>query len=292
MIKLRIKGKEFKVPSEANEVSINTGVQVLELIANKEPSYIDKLTIISTLSGIEVAVLQEMTDETITQIYNRINFIKNDNQNLFVFNAFTLSGKAYGLIDFSKMTVLEYSDIEFYIAEADYPLQNLSKILSIIYRPIISKKQSWKNILINRLVKVIFKNVIPQIYKSYKIKEYKDVDNEELFGNKIDMALGLGVFQLLIQNRQKIAEEFYTLFNVEKTPEEDKDQYDPEEMHKKPGKSFEQVWGMFSCIKLMSSSIIEFDYWMSKPIREFFKHFTYRNQLILIENEKIRNNQI
>jgi hypothetical protein len=288
MIELIINKSKIKVPNELNEVSLAVGLELIEF-ANKELSFNDKIAIISTLSKLEPEILSLASKETIELIYDNINFIKLDNeQTSFFSETFKLDNVLYGLTDLDNMTVHEYSDIQFYMSE---PENNIDKIMCIMFRPVINKKQSLKNILKNIVVSMLYRNIVPKSCKSYTVASYseKDLERAELFGNKLSLDFAIAAYQYALDKKQKIDNCFPNLFKAE-IPEEDKDQYDAPETIKNKGKSFEQIWGMYHVIMSLSSSLQEREEWLKKPIKELFVCLSYMNHKNYIENERNKIN--
>jgi hypothetical protein len=307
MTELLIGKTVIRVPSEFKELRLSTGIEVMNYIdpypkmgqinkiivtpeeENKDTSlgYADKVAIISTLSGVEIEFFLKMTKETIEDIYNSLQFLKAEEQQLLFFPSFSLDGKLYGFLNFDNLTTHEYADIDFYLNESEYPLANLDKIMSVLFRPIIKKKQSLKNILTNKIIRLFLRNIVPKVYISYEIEEYKDQHskNAELFGKRLDMGFSIAAYQNMLRHRQEIINDYPTIFKPE-IPEEDKDQYDEEVPDRPQGKTFESVWGLFHCIASLSSTLFEREAWYRKPIREFFTYLSYWNAKTQMENQR------
>ena len=293
MIKLKVNDNILNIPNEYSEIAISTGIEVLEFVKDSSKLTInDKIAIISSLSKAQIETIQLFSDKTINEIYSNLNFIHKNEHLLRYIPTFKLDKTIYGVVDFKHLTVHEYADIEFYLTESEYPLQYLDKILTVMYRPIINKKQTIKDILINKGIKLFFKNVVPQLYESYTIKKYSEEDNErnELFGKRLDMGFAIAAFNVLISEREKINAQYPTLFK-QPIKEEDKDQYDDPELTKDRIKPFEQVWGLYHAIASISNSLFERDAWKEKTIYEFFTYLSYFYQKVNLENMRARAQQ-
>ena len=291
MLELLVGNKKVFVPSEFREVPVFTGIQVGNYVIKLELTHNDKIVVIATLSKMEPDIFFSMSKDTINQIYDSLNFLKASETQVSFYKTFYLDKKLYGFVDFENLTVHEYSDIEFYLADGEYPLENLDKILTVLFRPIVNKKQSLKNILINILLRIFHRNFIPQVYKSYEIKPYeeKDVKNFELFSKRMGMDFAIATYQNLLTYRQQINDDYPTIFKTGKSiPDEDKDQYDePIPGYKEP-KTFETIWGLYHCVAMLSSNLMERDTWYKRPIKEFFTYLLYFNQRTEIENERAK----
>lgn len=290
MIQLIFGKTIIKIPSEFNEVSLGKGVELIQYIQKDVITRNDKIVVISTLINAEPKLFRQVTDTTIDEVYNNLTFLKNDITDKIFFPSFKLNKIIYGFTDFSTLTVHEYADIEFYLTEGSFPLENLDKIISILYRPIINKKQSFKNILKNITLTILYKNFIPKIYNSYKIKDYSERSllNAQMFSDKLSMDFGIAVFNYMNQLKQEIHDDYPTLFK-QIISTEDSDQYDPPTNEPRP-KTFAENWGLYHIVSTLSDSLFERDEWYKRPIRELFTYITYNNQRIELENQRILTN--
>jgi len=292
MLELEINKKQsLLVPSEFKEVPVSLGIQLINYSQKENITENDKIVILSTLSGLEPEVFLKMLPETIDNIYDSLHFLKKEEQQIEFYKTFKLNKVHYGMVDFDNLTVHEYSDLQFYLDNGDFPTDNIDKLMCILFRPIIKKKHSLKNILKNIILTLKHRNFIPKIYDSYEISEYseKDLNRSELFGHKLTMGFALAAFSIMIQYREDLLKQFSFKQEV---PEEDKDQYDDPSITKEPSKSFEQIWGLYHIIATLSNSLDEREKWLKKPIKEFLNYLAYNNQKIQMENERAKANQI
>lgn len=288
MIILEINNTSIKIPSTIDEVSLSMGVELIHFVTSKTPSYNEKISILSTLSNLDISILLRISEKDINKIYDNIQFLKLEDAPVTIYKSFYLDKTLYGMLDLKKMTVNDYANIDFYLSESEYPLEHLDKIISVLYRKITHKKQSVRNILINKANKLFFKNLIPAFFKEYEIEEYKeDSLDYKIFAKKLSLGFAIGVYHMLMEEREKIINEFPLIFKNMEIPEEDKDQYDDIDITP-INKSFEQTWGMLHIISTLSSDLFERTEWLKRPIRELFTYFSYYNAKILRDNEIIR----
>jgi len=298
MIELIVNKKtKIRVPSKFKELRLSAGVEVIKYYGEKEDNLTldDKIIIISTLCNLEPDIFMGMTAQTIEDVFKHLEFFKKEEQTFMFFKSFKLNGTVYGLLDYDKLTVHEYADIDFYLSEGEHPLENLDKIMTVLFRPIVNKKQSVIFILKNILSSVFFKGIIPKEYRSYEIKEYSenDANTAQIFGRDMDMGFAIAAYQNMLAERIKISDDFPTIFKSE-ISEGDKDQYDEETpgTPKNKGKSLGEIWGLFHYVSELSNSLDERERWYKKHIREFFTYLSYHNQKTEEENQRIRSQNI
>lgn len=294
MIEIQINNKvKTYIPSEYNEVPLSRGIEVLHFIKNESSSHNDKIAILSSLSELEPDIFMLMSKKSTEEIFDNISFLKmRKDENVVYYPVFKLGKTWFGQIDYDKITFSEFADIDQYLSESEYPLENLAKVLTVLFRPIKNKKQSFKNVLINKIRGLFYKNLVPLECNSYEIEEYNEEvhsKNEFLFSRKLDMGFALAAFQIMMEKRQQIMDEFPTIFKSLEVPDEDKDQYDEPDPKRKQTKSFEQIWGLYHCLCSVSNSLQERLLWKKSSIREFFVYLSYFNGKVLMENQRIKN---
>jgi hypothetical protein len=276
MIKLKIGKHKVKMASLLSEIPLYKGLEIMGLLQEKEPSLVDKISIISLLSDLDVNIISLFEDKSIDLIYSKLEFSKKQVATKF-FSSFRLNGTTFGLKNFDEMTVREWGDIEFWLQEGDTSFINLSKILAVVYRPIISKKRTLQNILNNMATSLLYKKVVPKRFKSFQIDSLKDIhaNNAQQFDKELDFSFAWGVLLYIFSYTQQIKSEYSILFKTDeqlKEIEEDPFKGDPNI------KEFGQVWGMYHTVISISENIIERDIWLEKPLKEFYKYLSYLKQ--------------
>jgi hypothetical protein len=275
MFSIKIKNILIDIPNRLSEVPLYKGIEIISMFKeNKSISFNEKIAIISTLSNIDPVIFKNVKEESIDKIYTQIKHMFSDHQ-IMLLTTFLLNDILYGVMDFKKMIVLEFIDIELNLKHNNN-YDNIHILLSIFCRKIIEKNNNIKNILNNIKFKLFFKNIVPQIYKKYKIEEYSDknLENAEIFLNKMDLESALGIYYQYIDFRSTLMKDFSLLFENIAIPDEDKDQYDEEPIYKKP-RDFDEDYGLYNALVNISSSVMEIDYWKKKPVREFLLYLTY-----------------
>ena len=120
---------KLEVLNSLDQIRVKDYQKVIKL---EEPSEQD---VITTLLGIDVAVLRALTSESVTKLSSHISSLFKRQHTLQRF--FTLNGKEFGFIpSLDKATYGETDDIESFIASFD----TMHKALAVMYRPVTLKK--------------------------------------------------------------------------------------------------------------------------------------------------------
>jgi len=281
MITLIINNKKVKMPNKLSEIKLSEGIQILEMISDKEPDLNIKKSIISLLSKLSIDVIKHIKEESIIEIYDKFEFSKEEELELTYYPIFKLNGVKFGMIDFDNINVKDYADIEFWLNEGEYPFSYMGKLMSYVFKPIHRENKSFKNILINIINRIRYKNMVPLSLTKYKLKE-SDEEYENLFLDNLDFNFGYAILSYIYTFKMNIKNEYKLLF---KTDEEiDQELNDPLRATKHE-KSFTDIWGMYSIINDISENLFERDAWFNKPLRELYKYLSYNKQKKLIENK-------
>jgi len=271
MAKIRI-----KLPTGLSDISLLKGIQIMETLEVKEDikdlSLSEKISILSLITDLPVSLFMDFDplESQVNLLFNKLELFK-DQFRLFIPETFRID-KTYGLMDFNKMTVREYMDIDFWIHEGDSPFSNLHKIMAIVYRPVKTKKRNPKNVLKNIASRLLYKGVVPKFYSSYTIEDLSEEHelNAEEFLNKSDFSFGYGVLLQIQKYNKDLKERYPLLFRTEEQEEEAQTLEDDIE--------FGSLWGMYHILMSISSSIFERDAWLNRPIGELYKYLSYLKQ--------------
>lgn len=262
------------MPNKASEISLEKGIQIMNLILEHTPTFQDKIGIISLLSNLDLSIIEKFSEASIENIYSKIEFIHG---NFFVriYKNFKLKGITYGMVDFNDLTVKEYADIDFYLDEGNDIYENLDKIMAILYRPIKSKTQTLRNILLNIILNLRFKGVVPVKYKNYTIVPYTNDKHSSIFLKHTQFEIGFGAIHEYFKFKDQLQKEYKLLFKTEEQEEEIKKLQGKKEFH--------EIWGYYYVINEISKDIFERDEWWNKNIRELMKYLTFMKQKTLTE---------
>ena len=279
MITFHDKRTKIKMPQRLDEIPLEQGIQIMELIGDEEPSFVLKVSIIAMLSGLDAGRLAKIKPEVINTIFNHLEIGDKREILLRFMKTFSLKKKEFGILDFDNITVREYGEIEFWMGEGDYSFSKLAEMMCVIFRPIKRRNKSIKNILLNTKNKIFFKTLIPLSCKRYEIEDYKDdhLKNKELFMEHLDFNFGYSVLQYVLKFKVQLRDEYTSLFKSDEQLELERD--DP--MPGDPNiKDFADIWGFYHIIDEFSADIFERDRYWKMPLREFYKYLTYRKQKV------------
>jgi len=292
MIKVRINKKIYRLPISSIELTLDQGMQLISSLKLEDQKSLDyKRSVLAILLNCDVDLLTDVPDYKIEVLHEKIPLLY-EKQIYYHFDAFKLKGKLFGLIDFNQITVIEYMELCTLFEEES---ENLDKVLSILYREIVYKKQNLKNILINIATSILFKTrVKPYKCISFKTEEYKEQDNDDLFRHNFNYAFSQGTVVHFLEWKKRLEQEFWQIFDDVKNPNEE-EEYDPFEILEEQNKqnrrdepSIGEKWGLFHIVfEICDGDKIQMDYWKNKPIRELFTHVTYiKHRNAYIEKSK------
>lgn len=142
MVEFKIKGIDYTV----NEITIAQYYKIQHLLIVEGADA--KLEIVSYLSGCPLKDLKSLETYEFAQLFaNIIEGPLNIEADKKLYKHIGLNGKSYGLLDFTKITIGEFADMD--VLKAD-PLkeQKLHMMMAIIYRPatVINETFDWVTI--------------------------------------------------------------------------------------------------------------------------------------------------
>jgi hypothetical protein len=269
MFNIEINNKTYKGFSSLSEMSFKRTRLIFGLLKEKQDLE-TKQEIVSLFTDIPSEIILCLKEEDADKLISRLNL------NIFkILMPLQIDDKVFDIIDFDKLTVEEYGEIEYFLLNYPNEYEVLNKIVNLIYKEV---NKNHKNILYNMKLKLFFKNIVP--YKLDKIIFKKEqTNNEELFDNRLDGAIGLGIYNAFNEWRFKLAKEYPDIWGTQDKTDEDEEIYEY--------KSIFYKWGIYSQVWTLSNSLIERDAWHKKNIRDFLKALSY--YIILQEEEKIKN---
>lgn len=285
MLKLNINGKRIKIPSSFNEINLEKGMEIMDIITKENLTLNDKILIISILTGFNLSFVKEFEESTIDLIYSKLN-LEVENTELLYFPVFKLSKTKFGLLNLDKITLHEWETIQFLLNNNDNIFKCLDLLCCIFFRPIEQYNKSFKNILFNIILNIFYKNLVPLQLKSYVVEDLKEdhFKYKDLFRIKLSFNFGLSVVNFIGNLNLKYKDEYPQLYYNE--TEETND----EEKSEKPKKSFEDIWGFYHIINSISENIFEKDEWRKRDVTEFFKYMCYLKDKNLKEKLETMNN--
>lgn len=291
MIKLEILNKTINCPSNPNEISLDKGLNINYIWNNQDHNLSTKIEILFILTGLNI--WNKVKESTIDDIFKHLNIFDLETD-IDYYDTFKIKGTLYGIHKLDRLTVKEYSDLEFYLTYDRDPLDNLDKLCAILFRPIKTKNISIRNILNNIKVKLFYRNFIPINLNSYTIEEYNEdlLENSEIFRHRFTYAQGLIAIINYVKFKEQLMDEFKPLFGKSEEPDPFKEQEIEYRLKNniELQKTFEEQWGFYHTFMATVPELSERDLWLSRDIREFFKLLVYNN--IVINNNNNKNKEI
>ena len=134
MIKLQIEDQLYDFPSSWEEVTLGQFMQ-LSMINDTENQIERVIKLINALSDISEYVIERISLSDLSKI--DLSWIDKEVPSVPM-SRFTFEGKEYGAMEFTKLTLGEFSDLEHFIKE-NY-LGNVHRVMAILIRPIVDGK--------------------------------------------------------------------------------------------------------------------------------------------------------
>ncbi len=139
MIQFTLNKKEYEI----GDITIGQFYKIQHLLALQSPDA--KLEIISTLSGAPISELKKLENFQFMQLFAEVaEGPLNAQADQKLYKHIGLNGKAYGLIDFSKITIGEFADMDVLKADPKKE-QKLHVMMAVLYRPaiVINEAFNW-----------------------------------------------------------------------------------------------------------------------------------------------------
>lgn len=193
MVKIEINNKLYNIPTSWEDINIHTyeKLQYIDYEQDKYKILIDKIHVFTDIPKSELVKLNKNTFDFL----GRTLYFLQENMEYVLVEQFKIDGVWYGLDrKLNEASYAQWIDMNNFNV-SDKNLEDLSKIMSIIYRPIV--KRSFSKKLDNFLRNYIYNK------GKYNIEEY-DGDIEErskLFSEKLNISIAIGgIFFFIILN--------------------------------------------------------------------------------------------
>ncbi len=275
MFHINLNGKKYKCPSQVNEINIDKGILIQELV-DAGIDFNSKVEIIGLITTIPISILMKFKEEKIEEIYRKLSFVEIMGTGYF-YPTFKLAGVEYGLLNLDDMTTRDYLELEYLLNQGRTTYEFLPEILSILYRPIVNKTKNLINILFNIGSLITKKNIKPLKYNTYTIADISNSKEQaSIFRDKLDFGQGLIALNYIIGFNLKLSEEYKSLFETIEGEEEEEGIL-----------SIAEIWGSYNILNNIAPTLMERDLWLSKNIREYFKYLGYLKQVNVYKKSNI-----
>ena len=128
---------------------------------------------ISAVAGLSINEVKKWDIPTITAVWKTIRTILDEAQNIEFYPILEFEGQQYGFTPMSKMSLAEYIDLDNLAKDK---MNNLTELVSILYRPIKSHKIKNMKFKVKSSLKLIFtKDKVEHLMDYYEVEDY---DNE------------------------------------------------------------------------------------------------------------------
>lgn len=199
---------------------------------------------ISAISGIDINEVKKWDLGTIKAVWGTIKKILDESTNIEFYPILEFEGTTYGFTPMSKMSVAEYIDLDNLAKDK---MNNITEMLSILYRPVKSHKIKDMKFRLKSSLKLIFtKESSEHLMDYYEVEEYDNTKRKEqarLFDEfPASVALGALSFFLGVGNLSSLD----SLTSTKQLPKKER-----EMMMKKERQQYKSIMGGFT--RYMSS---------------------------------------
>jgi hypothetical protein len=250
---IEIDGVVYTIPKE---ITITQYGEVMRRITMSETELEKSYDLIQVLMDIPYQILRELDPTKLVELSIYLQNTINQND-LDYIKTFTYNDVDYGGLDLTKMSFGEYIDLANYIKNEASIYINISKICSILYRPITSRKKDKFSI------------------KEYNIEEHIE---QSIVFKDLPVKYFIGSFNNLYTYIKQIKKEFVVLFG----DEDEQDSYLPKEEHKDEDETNLPWYKMI--MSLSNEDFTKIDYVTGRPVVECFNHLSY----IRLKNEELK----
>jgi len=139
-MQLVINKQEYYIPAKWNEVTLRQ-YQKFMATHNKDASASEQeLHLISCFTGVSPAIIGKAKKSQITKVVNRLALLIEEKPSEELIMEFEINGTEYGFHpNLQELKLKEFVDLDNALSDG---WKNMHKIMSILYRPIVSRKGS------------------------------------------------------------------------------------------------------------------------------------------------------
>jgi hypothetical protein len=233
-------------------VSLDDGLSLQTIIQDKELSTHDKhISMLNVLTKAPIDTLQNITDEYITAICDNLPFLKVMSQFYYTL-PFRIGCRLFELKDFDSLTVIEFMELE--MNAIDEPLESVPRSIELLT---IKKRWTLSDIFLR---------------SNIRARHVKGSFQSRLLA-QLDFGTALKVMGEFNNWKKKLRADYSVLF--EEDPDTDVIDEEPQRVS---FRTVSEMWGWSAHLHSICSSKMEFDYWLTKPIKELLAELCYYKQ--------------
>ena len=279
MLKQKINGHYYNLKNDLRDINLNEARELFGMYKDNA----SKIDIISLSSNIPFHLLLNMKDEHIDFLYKKLTFLIYD---IPYSDFFKLKGRIFHLIDFEKLTIRDYEEIEYYLLNVKNEYESLHRIINVLIKE-VKCTSFFNNFLVNILYiknRMFQKIMVPLTLKKYRCLEYND--NADLFDKYFDAHYALSIYQRFSTWENEIIKEYGIIDEADVITDEERKNLTLEQKSKLAKLEYNpfKQWGIYHIICHLSNSLSERDLWREKTPRELLKYLKYVNLKDKIEN--------
>jgi len=259
---IKIKGVEHEMPTNLNKISCAKGRKISSSMSIKCEERLRMSMLVSELIDVKPSLFDEakVTDEELKILYDLSRQVV-DRCKVPLYKYMQVDKQFYAMQDLDKLTVQQYMDIDFAMNEDTNVMDCAGDLMRILYKPV-----KMRFIPFNR--HEISKDVYVLRYGLIKGEGNKPINYEKVSAGYLTC-----FFSYVMSYKLDINKSFPTLFDEKKADLEDEEVGFCENKY-----TVAKVWGWYDVINRVTTSKMELDYWLDKPIREFLTYISYVNQ--------------
>ena len=140
---IKIDDVEYKVPLGWFDISIGQFQNIASIDKNLDPVMYQQL-VLSELLQCDVTLINKIPIDIANSLTSAFDWAMVQPDTMTALTAFKLNSIEYRLIpEFNKMLIGEWTDLDFYLKSEESFINNIHKIIGILYRPLVKTKRKW-----------------------------------------------------------------------------------------------------------------------------------------------------
>ena len=140
---LTLDNKDYFVPQKWSEVSIESYQKLMQYVGDESDEYTKSLTTINALTKAPIEILEKCKKSDIEKLSKAVSNLLNIKVNTTLNMLIEVDGVEYGFHpNLEEITFAEFVDLDNYLSD---PWPNMHRIMAVLYRPVIKQnKKKYK----------------------------------------------------------------------------------------------------------------------------------------------------